>query len=309
VARRVDSAIGLHIVQRGPEIEIRWDPDNPFVRTCVRGSLIIRETAESHIDLDAARVQSGVYSYKPVRNFLTLALTIYHADGSYTDETTTFTRAPEPEASPLQRPSNVPALTRAKQPSTNPPLPRAESNPPAPRSNPAAQPVAPPVTNTSSPDAQATQRSVETPQPSSSEHAATLPEPARAPVAADPPAVNAAAVPVVPQPPAPPSPSPEQSIANTFVGPHIVHQAVPAIPLGIAASIRGAVQVEVRVTIDASGKVSGARVVASTGGAASLLTIEALKAAQLCRFAAAEENGHPVASSMVVTFRFARKSN
>jgi TonB family protein len=165
------------------------------------------------------------------------------------------------------------------------------------------------VTNTGTvPDTQATQRSVETPQPFSGEHADTLTEPARAPVAADPPAVNAAAVPVS-QPPAPANPSPDQGIANTFVGPHIVHQAVPAIPMGIATSIRGAVQVEVRVTIDASGKVSGARVVSSTGGAASLLTIEALKAAQLCRFAAAEENGHPVASSMLVTFRFARKSN
>jgi TonB family protein len=93
------------------------------------------------------------------------------------------------------------------------------------------------------------------------------------------------------------------------VGPHIIHQAVPAIPLGVAANIRGAVQVEVRVAIDADGKVSGARVVSSEGGAAGLLTIEALKAAQLCRFAAAQENGHPVPSSMIVTFRFARKSN
>jgi TonB family protein len=166
------------------------------------------------------------------------------------------------------------------------------------------------VTNTSTvPDAQATQRSVETtPQPLSGEHAVTLPEPASAPATADSPVVNAAAVPV-PQPPAAPSPSPDQGVANAFVGPHLVHQAVPAIPLGVAANIRGAVQVEVRVTIDATGKVSGARVVSSTGGAASLLTIEALKAAQLCRFAAAEENGHPVASSMLVTFRFARKSN
>jgi TonB family protein len=68
------------------------------------------------------------------------------------------------------------------------------------------------------------------------------------------------------------------------------------------------VQLDVAVAIDANGKVTGARVASTKGAAAGLLTIEALKAAQLFRFQPARENGRNVASSMVLTFRFARTS-
>jgi len=65
-------------------------------------------------------------------------------------------------------------------------------------------------------------------------------------------------------------------------------------------------QVDVVVAIDTNGKVTSARVQSTKGVASGLLTIEALKAAQLFRFRPAQENGSNVASSMVLTFRFAR---
>ena len=65
------------------------------------------------------------------------------------------------------------------------------------------------------------------------------------------------------------------------------------------------VQVDVLVAIDIQGKVTSAKIASTKGTAARLLTIEALKAAQLFRFQPARENGHNVASSMVLTFRFA----
>ena len=65
------------------------------------------------------------------------------------------------------------------------------------------------------------------------------------------------------------------------------------------------VQVDVAVAIDAKGKVTGARIASTKGAAAGLLTIEALKAAQLFRFQPAQEDGRKVTSSMVLTFRFA----
>jgi TonB family protein len=105
-----------------------------------------------------------------------------------------------------------------------------------------------------------------------------------------------------PAPPVlPPSPA-----APTFVGPQVIHRVTPAVPRGVGPMIVNDVQVDVAVTIDANGKVTGARVVSTKGTAAGLLTIEALKAAQLFRFQPAQENDRKVGSSMVLTFRFAQ---
>jgi len=65
------------------------------------------------------------------------------------------------------------------------------------------------------------------------------------------------------------------------------------------------VQVDVAVAIDANGKVTGARIASTKGTAARLLTVEALKAAQLFRFQPAQEDSRNVASSVVLAFRFA----
>jgi TonB family protein len=105
--------------------------------------------------------------------------------------------------------------------------------------------------------------------------------------------------PVPPDPPASPA-------AHTFVGPRVIHPVTPAVPRGVGPMITTDVQVDVAVSIDANGKVTGARVASTKGTAAGLLTIEALKAAQLFRFQPAQENSRNIASSMVLTFRFAR---
>jgi hypothetical protein len=110
------------------------------------------------------------------------------------------------------------------------------------------------------------------------------------------------AVPVV-VPAAAPSASPA---ARTFVGAQVTHQVTPAVPRGVGPMITTDVQVHVAVAIDVNGKVSGARVASTKGVAAGLLTIEALKAAQLFRFRPAQENGRNVPDTMVLTFRFAR---
>ena len=109
----------------------------------------------------------------------------------------------------------------------------------------------------------------------------------------------------VPTPLPPPVPTP---VENRYVGPQIIHKAAPAIPLGVGPKITTAVQIDVTVTIDEDGKVTGARVTSRSGAAAGLLTLEALKAAQLFRFRPAEENNRSVRSEMVLTFRFAPKA-
>ncbi|HUK17134.1 MAG TPA: energy transducer TonB [Bryobacteraceae bacterium] len=99
--------------------------------------------------------------------------------------------------------------------------------------------------------------------------------------------------------------SPPPRVARTLAGPRVIHQVTPAVPRGVGPKITADVQVDVEVTIDAKGKVTAAHIVSTKGAAAELLTIEALKAAQLFRFQPAQENGRPVASVTVLTFRFA----
>lgn len=96
-----------------------------------------------------------------------------------------------------------------------------------------------------------------------------------------------------------------QSAETRFVGPQITHRVAPAIPLGVRTKISTDVRIDVTVTIDENGKVTGAHVTAQSGAAAGLLALEALKAAHLFRFQPAQENNQHVRSDMVLTFRFA----
>jgi outer membrane biosynthesis protein TonB len=90
-----------------------------------------------------------------------------------------------------------------------------------------------------------------------------------------------------------------------LLAPRLLHQAVPAVPLGVASRIRTEVRLDVSVSVDGDGKVVAAHLVATQGTAAGLLAIEVLKAAQMSRFLPAEQDGKAVPGTIVLTFRFA----
>jgi hypothetical protein len=115
--------------------------------------------------------------------------------------------------------------------------------------------------------------------------------------------------PLITAPTVPPqTPDRPLPVERSFVAPQIVHQVAPAIPLGVGPKITTSIQIDVKVTVDDSGKVVGAHVSSSRGAAAGLLTLEVLKAAQLFRFRPARENDRPVRGEAVLTFRFAPKA-
>jgi len=93
------------------------------------------------------------------------------------------------------------------------------------------------------------------------------------------------------------------SVTN-FAGPQITYRVNPSVPLDVRALMTGETQIDVTVKLDAAGKVTDAQVTSAQGAAARLVTAEAIKAARLCRFQPARENGRPVSSRMVLTFRF-----
>ncbi|HTP30747.1 MAG TPA: TonB family protein [Candidatus Acidoferrales bacterium] len=209
---------------------------------------------------------------------------------------------PDTPARPETRPSEAIAAAPAPQSVAKEPAPPALRESTIAASPSAVRPYQPPVAKLPAaavdlPAAPAATNSGET-IPLPAVPAAQLPVPSR-PVSPPPapPARPVDAAPASPQAPAE---------AHTFVGPRVIHEVSPSVPRGVGPRMTGDVQVDVEVIVDAAGRVTGARVVSQKGAAASLLTIEALKAAQAFRFRPAQENGRDVSSVTVLTFHFER---
>ena len=216
---------------------------------------------------------------------------------------------PSPPKTVLSQARNEPAPPLRDEPKLPTPAPAPEA--PAVRSTVAGEPSTPPSSKLLTATAE---RPLNTAPPSPGETAIAPPVPVTPPPTSENPVTPAIETPrtdastrVVPpvSTPAPPTP-PASPTAHTFVGPQVIDQVTPAVPRGVWPMITTDVQVDVAVAIDANGKVTGARVASTKGTAAGLLTVEALKAAQLFRFQPAQENSRNVASSVVLAFRFAR---
>jgi hypothetical protein len=91
---------------------------------------------------------------------------------------------------------------------------------------------------------------------------------------------------------------------TSFIGPHLIRQVNPSISTELRSRITPDLQIEVAVTIDANGKVTGAKVASTKGAAARFISAEVLRTARLYLFRPAQENNRNVESEMMLTFRF-----
>lgn len=84
-----------------------------------------------------------------------------------------------------------------------------------------------------------------------------------------------------------------------------VHKVPPVIPASIRPRIHGSIPIDVRVRIDARGRVTSAiPAVRQRAGLNTYLASRAVYAAKLWRFTAARENGKPVPSTQTIHFVF-----
>jgi TonB family protein len=97
--------------------------------------------------------------------------------------------------------------------------------------------------------------------------------------------------------------SPEERAAGS-ASPRPLRQVDPTVPQNLRASLKGDVELGVRVQIDHTGRVTSARVVSKKGPATSLLSDSAVTAARLWLFEPAMRGGRPVPSDTVLSFRF-----
>jgi len=103
----------------------------------------------------------------------------------------------------------------------------------------------------------------------------------------------------------PVAPSPAPETPARIVQPKAIYRAPPVIAAGIRPRIKGTIPIDVRVHIDARGRVvSAAPVTRQHSGLDQYLASRAVQAARQWRFEPARENGKAVAGSLVIHFTF-----
>jgi len=101
-----------------------------------------------------------------------------------------------------------------------------------------------------------------------------------------------------------PAPQPSKK-AGTTRG-EVAHQVLPEVPQSARNTITGTIKVNVQVEVDASGKVTSAKL--THAGPSEYFARLALKAAQQWEFTPPAADGLPAASTWVIQFRFKRGS-
>jgi TonB family protein len=103
--------------------------------------------------------------------------------------------------------------------------------------------------------------------------------------------------------PSPAEASPAAKRARPAAG-AVLHQVMPDVSQSARNTIHGTIKVSVQVQVDASGKVSSAKL--KSAGPSRYFAERALKAAEQWQFAPEPTDGRPAASSWIVQFRFRR---
>jgi len=93
----------------------------------------------------------------------------------------------------------------------------------------------------------------------------------------------------------------------SFIAAVPVRKARPALPPNLHAVVENVVSVDVKVVIDATGKVVSATPTEAHMPAQKMLAPQAVQAALLWRFEPARRNGQPVSSESVLKFDFERR--
>jgi hypothetical protein len=92
-----------------------------------------------------------------------------------------------------------------------------------------------------------------------------------------------------------------------YVGAVPIRRVQPVIPITIRSAIPDAVGIDVRVSINAEGKVVGATPLDMVNSIQKLLVSSVVQAALGWRFSPAQRNGQPVESETVLHFDFDRR--
>lgn len=299
-------------------ITVAWNSSSEAVKNARVGVLsIFEDNRKEEVPLNGLMLQSGRLVYKPSGKTVQVALEVFSPQGQSTRETMTVVMTRDSEESEPAPAEMNQAAKQAHAPSVLPPAGGALSSETAqlqPKPSPMRFQMPPPVRQ---PDATPSMLALEPPSL----------EPHSAPPRQAGPAIQTLAW-IMPEPPAPkepppaamPSPAPAMATSETPVTtppatpPVSMPQPIPPKPIQqvwpeLSAMAKGMVTrevvVQVRVVVDATGRVTAAEPVPGKGAVSGFLGKSAATAAKLWRFDPAQADGKPVPSEVVLVFRFA----
>jgi TonB family protein len=290
--------LGLQVQPQGGNLLVSWSRNSPYIRAARSALLVISDSGrqQQKVPLDAADLQIGKVVYTPAGDRIQFRLDVV-GDGEHSEmvlaivqgrarsgvdrEPGRADRSPAGLQLNYQKPvsdSDSPANRQTELPASTIQKPGREFVPPLAgrQLNPSRQTV-----YLDPPEVPGTQRS---PNPS-------------------PPPFQSSVAPVLPEPPPPVvEPKPEQ-VKFSFVNARPIRQAQPTVPVQMQRMlIHKETRMEVKVYVDARGKVTRAEVI--SGSSHQVLVSAVVNAALSWKFEPAQRNGVPVAAEAMIIFVF-----
>jgi outer membrane biosynthesis protein TonB len=315
-----EPGLSLTVSRDGDSLRVAWDRAAPAVANARRAILSIQDgSGQAQIDLDRDRLREGSVAYVPKSGDVTFRLEVFTATASASESARApglpYASATVPPAPAIPELSPAPEVAEPAK-AAEPSKPAAPPTPPKPA--PPAKQAAP------RPGRGSAQRVVQTPAAIFGRMAATRPAtsllpdppPVIAPTVAAPPAA-AAVVASLPSDDTNPFcrvtvvPVSHSRMARVFgklVGrpgvspPSPLRDPAPVVPPDVRQRISGAVEIDVRVVVGATGAVEDAELL-SKGKDAALADL-ALFASRRSQFAPARAAGQDVSSEVVLRYRF-----
>ena len=332
----ITDSVGLQVERHGADLRVSWNRNGPLVENARVGILTIKDgQGEQTLYLDLPQLRTGSVLYSPVTDKIHFRLEVFTSDGKTASEAVLAVMGRQPaHGQTASQPVAPPVIAPVRQPAPNPVATHVQTakkdgapalvmpavNPPA-VSQQEAKPFIPPV----SPD-----RSGETArtiyidppadQPISSVASGGVVLPAALPAQPQwvspppprPPAVTAAQPEEVkpPQVPAPVISQTRTAVAEkapvdeVFVPAAPLRKVNPVIDPTLKFMLSRETIVDVKVTIDAQGKVVKAEPVNRDGSIAGFIATASVNAARLWTFRPARRGDRNLPSDMVVQFKF-----
>jgi proteasome lid subunit RPN8/RPN11 len=271
------SDIKLQVHPEGPRLKVQWDSTSRPIAEAFSGMLTVQD-GDHHLEIPLNRkeLDAGSTYYFPESGWVQVRLEINRDGNHYTGETVAMATGLSTTHAPAPLPGKT--VTPAAPPVEKPkPIAKVLPSPAPPKTIARNEGLPPPQTAPPLPLA---------PQISPSPATAAILPPAAVPTK-------------------PPAPSPSQaSIRYETAVP--IRKVRPAVPGDLHSILPESISVEIKVEIDAAGKVINATPVGGLTATQKLLAPQAVQAALLWRFEPARRNGEPVASESLLKFDFER---
>jgi hypothetical protein len=276
-------ALALRAERREGALRVSWNRDTPVVNHAKYGILSIRDgdlqPRELHLELDQLRMGSIVYS--PTNESVLFRLEVTGRDKTMTHETILALAATKAHLTAVAASRPAAGSSSRNRKSFSPPRSRHDFGKPS-----RVMLVDPPAQAASFLEASALVEQLAIAQPK----VAPLPPPEPQ---------QARTAPREPQP---------LPVTPAFIAPRPINESLPNLSRAIRATVTSEVEVQIKIQIDESGRVVRITPLGSTGPASDSIISASAEAARHWSFAPAMRGNQPVASEVVLTFRYTPKT-